>query len=111
MMTTEDKLQKHFDEWLTYAPEISTARNGDGEYENPIAFELFKLAEFIYKKGVWDGAYQAQLNAIEGHHRHENEVVRLMHSAYWSEKGSDTQRMVRVFRELVNAGLLKGGHP
>lgn len=105
-MTTENKLQQHFDEWLELAPKIPTARNGDGEYENPIAFELFKLADFMYKKGVWDGAAQMQVNLVEGHDRHENEVVALMHRAYWDDKGSDTLRMIRVYRELVAAGLL-----
>lgn len=106
-MTNEIKLQQHFDEWLELAPKIPTARNGDGEYENPIAFECFKLAEFMYKKGVWDGATQMQANIAESHDHHENEVVELMHRAYWSDKGSDTLRMTRVYMELVSAGLLK----
>lgn len=103
-MTTQEHAQKNFDEWLSLDPIIPTSRNGDGEYENEAAFQLWKVAEFMYKRGVWDGAYQMQKNMLAK--RDENEVVSLMHRAYWSDKGSDTQRMTRVFRELVSSGLL-----
>lgn len=105
-MTTEQNLTHYFEEWCALDPKLPIAKNGDGEYENQITFDFYKCAEYIYKKGVWGGAAQMQKNTQQ-QSRDENEVVSLMHSAYWGEKGSDTQRMTRVYRELVAAGLLK----
>lgn len=59
-MTTENKAIKHFEEWCDLDPKLPVSKNGDGEYENQTTFDFWKCAEFMFKKGVWCGAYEMQ---------------------------------------------------
>lgn len=59
-MTNETKIIQHFEEWCMLDPKFPLEKNGDGEYENQAVHELFKCAEYMYKKGVWDGAVEMQ---------------------------------------------------
>lgn len=59
-MTTENKAQLYFEEWCGLDPKLPISKDGDGEYENQATFELWKCAEFMFKKGAWEGAYKMQ---------------------------------------------------
>ncbi len=64
-MTTENKCQQYFEEWCALAPVLPISKNGDGEYEDEATFNFWKVAEFMFKKGVWDGAYAMQSKIYE----------------------------------------------
>lgn len=59
-MTTENKAISHFEEWCALDPALPVSKDGDGEYEDGATFNCWKVAEFMYKKGVMDGAAKMQ---------------------------------------------------
>jgi len=59
-MTTENKAIQYFEEWCGLDSKLPLSKDGDGEYENQYVFELWKCADFMFKKGVWEGAASMQ---------------------------------------------------
>lgn len=59
-MTNNSNCIQHFEEWCNLDPKLPTFKDGDGEYEDETTFNFWRVAEFMYKKGVWDGASEMQ---------------------------------------------------